>query len=90
MKEQNRYFLESDPKIVGEGAFAIRKRTTLLDSGIASVKFRRGLLDTLSSTEEEKIQFILNLVNKLDEGIERTVRIAKLKENENGQEEKIA
>jgi len=70
---ENRFFLETDPKIVGEDAFAIRKRSKLIESGIASIKFRKGLLDKLS-TEEGKIEMILDLVNKLDEAIERFIR----------------
>jgi len=70
---ENRFFLETDPKIVGEDAFAIRKRSKLIESGIASIKFRKGLLDKLS-TEEGKIEMILDLVNRLDEAIERFIR----------------
>lgn len=72
-RNTNRYFLETDPKIVGEGAFVIRKRTPLVESGIVSVKFRKGLLDKLDS-ETDKIEFLLSLVNKIEDGIERIVR----------------
>lgn len=70
---ENRFFLETDPKIVGEGAFAIRMKTPLVESGIVSVKFRKGLLDRLS-TEESKIEMILDQVNKIQQGIEKFAR----------------
>lgn len=69
----NRYFLETDPKIVGEDALAIRKRTPLVESGIASVKFRKGILDKLTNTEEDRINFVLDMINKIEQGIEREV-----------------
>lgn len=72
-RNHNRYFLETDPKIVGEGALAIRKETPLVESGIVNVKFRKGLLDKLDS-ENDKIEFVLSLVNKMEDGIERFVR----------------
>lgn len=72
-RNENRYFLETDPKIVGEGALAIRKETPLVESGIVSVKFKKGLLDKLDS-ETDKIEFVLSLVNKIEDGIERIVR----------------
>lgn len=74
MRQNNRYFLETDTKIVGEDGLAIRKRTPLVESGIASVKFRKGIIDKMTNTEEGRINFVLSLVNKLEEGIERSVR----------------
>lgn len=70
----NRYFLETDPKIVGENALAIRKYTTQVESGIANIKFEKGILDKVAKTETDKIDFILRLVNKLEDGIEVSVR----------------
>ena len=73
MTRDNRYFLEIDPEIVGKDALAIRKHTSKVDSGIASVKFKRGILDELPF-EVDKIDFVLSLVNKLEDGIEKLSR----------------
>lgn len=73
MRNYNRYFLETNPEIVGENALAIRKRTPLVESGIVSIKFKKGIMDKLE-TEEEKINFVLEMINKMEHCLEVAVR----------------
>ena len=67
----NRYFLETDPKIVGEDRIGFSKQTK--EYGMFTVTVKRGILNGPYS-EEEKFDYVLKLINKMEDGIEKAIK----------------
>lgn len=72
MSEHIRYFLDTDPEIVGEDELCIKRATPSLD-GNCSITFKRGILNG-PYTEEEKWEYVLTLINRLEHFVEREAR----------------
>lgn len=70
MTEHNRYFLDIDPKIVGEDSLAIRLESSSIE-GSAPLTVRRGILNG-PYTEEEKWEYVLTLINRLEHLVEKS------------------
>lgn len=61
MVDAKRYSLVTDPEIVGKDEFAIRKHSDEL--GGCAIIVKRGILNG-QFTEEEKMDYVLTLINK--------------------------